>query len=61
MSSDAHISHLRLVTPPHNLTKVPLLNLKSYSEIGDDLLLVALQPADEHGDQDVEDHRRSSG
>src|SRR5256885_16276359 len=25
-------------------------------EIGDDLLLVALQPADEHGDQDVEDH-----
>ena len=26
MSSDAHISHLRLVTPPKPLTKVPLLH-----------------------------------
>lgn len=30
-------------------------------EIGDDLLLVPLQPAGNHGDQDVEDHSRSSG
>jgi len=30
-------------------------------ERGDDPLLVALQPADEYGDQDVEDHRHSSG
>ena len=30
MSSDAK-SHLRLVTPPNNLTKAPLLNLDSYT------------------------------
>ena len=30
-------------------------------EIGDDLLLVTLEPAGDHGDQDVEDHSRSSG
>jgi hypothetical protein len=30
-------------------------------EVGDDLLLVTLEPASDHGDQDVEDHSRSSG
>ena len=30
-------------------------------EIGENLLLVTLEPAGDHGDQDVEDHRRSSG
>ena len=30
-------------------------------EIRDDLLLVPLQPAGNHGDQDLEDHSRSSG
>ena len=30
-------------------------------EGGDDLLLVTLEPASGHGDQDVEDHSRSSG
>jgi hypothetical protein len=30
-------------------------------EIRDDLLLVPLQPAGNHGDQDVEDHNCSSG
>jgi hypothetical protein len=31
MSSDAQSSHLRLVTPPNNLTKALLLNLESYT------------------------------
>ena len=31
MSSDARSSHLRLVTPPNNLTKAPMLNVKSYT------------------------------
>jgi hypothetical protein len=30
-------------------------------EIRDDLLLVPLQPTGNHGDQDLEDHRHSSG
>jgi len=30
-------------------------------EVGDNLLLVTLEPAGDHGDQDVEDHSRSSG
>ena len=30
MSSDTQGAHLRLVTPPNNLEKVPLLNLESY-------------------------------
>jgi hypothetical protein len=30
-------------------------------QVGDNLLLVTLEPASDHGDQDVEDHGRSSG
>ena len=29
-------------------------------EVGDDLLLVPLEPAGDHGDKDMQDHRRSS-
>ena len=31
LSSDAQSGHLKLVTPPNNLTKAPLLNLESYT------------------------------
>jgi hypothetical protein len=42
-------------------TKLSFQDAVFREEIGGDLLLVTLEPARDHGDQDVEDHSRSSG
>ena len=40
----------------HRSGKVGFKDTVFLEEIGDDLLLVPLEPASDHGDQDVEDH-----
>jgi hypothetical protein len=42
-------------------TEVGFADAVFREEIGDDLLLVPLQPAGNHRDQKLEDHSRSSG
>jgi len=44
-----------------NLNRMGFENTVFLEKIGDHLLLVTLEPTGHHGDQDVEDHRRSSG
>jgi hypothetical protein len=42
-------------------TELGFQNAILFLQIGDDLLLVPLDPAGDHGDQNVEDHSCSSG
>ena len=42
-------------------TKLGLQDAVFLVQVGDHLLLVTLEPASDHGDQDMEDHDRSSG
>jgi hypothetical protein len=46
---------------PASLTELGFEKMIFLKEIGDDVFLVACDPAGEHGDEDVQDHGLSSG
>ena len=51
----------RVGEPQSAATEVGFEDAVLFLEVGDDVLLVPLEPAGDHGDEDMQDHGRSPG